>query len=58
MPTPQFVRVGLMQLEMGEDLTHIIRGGTVRPVAPMEEVQALQVKLQLATRAHIIVGDN
>jgi hypothetical protein len=43
--TPQFVRVGLMRLEMGEDLTHIIRGGTVCPVAPMEEVQALQVKL-------------
>jgi hypothetical protein len=30
---------------MGEDLTHIIRGDTVRPIAPMEEVQALQVKL-------------
>jgi hypothetical protein len=30
---------------MGEDLTHIIRGGTVRPIAPVEEVQALPVKL-------------
>jgi hypothetical protein len=43
--TPQFVRAGLMRLEMGEDLTHIIRGGTVRPTASMEKVQALQVKL-------------
>ena len=43
--TPQFVRAGLMRLEMGEDLTHIIRGGTIRPIAPMEEVQGLQVKL-------------
>jgi hypothetical protein len=34
-----------MRLEMGEVLTHIIGGGTVRPIAPMEEVPALQVKL-------------
>jgi hypothetical protein len=47
-----------MRLEMGEDLTHIIRGGTVRPIAPMEEVQSLQVMLWPATRAHIIAGDN
>jgi len=43
--TPQFVRAGLMRLEMGEDLTHIVRGGTVRQIAPAEEVPALQVKL-------------
>ena len=42
--TPQFVRAGLMRLEMGEDLTHIIRGGTVRPIAPEEEVLALQAE--------------
>jgi hypothetical protein len=40
--TPQFVRAGLMRLEMGEELTHIIRGGTVHPIAPLEEVLALQ----------------
>jgi len=34
-----------MRLEMGEDLTHIVRGGTVRQIAPAEEVPALQVKL-------------
>lgn len=34
-----------MRLEMGKDLTDNIRGGTVRPIAPMEEVQSLQVIL-------------
>jgi hypothetical protein len=34
-----------MWLETGEDLTHIIRGGTLRLIAPMEGVQALPVKL-------------
>lgn len=42
--TPQFVRAGLMRLEMGEELTHIIRGSTVRPIAPVEEVLALQAE--------------
>lgn len=40
--TPQFVRAGLMRLEMGEELMHIVRGGTVRTIAPVEEVLALQ----------------
>jgi hypothetical protein len=39
--TPQFVRKGLMKLEMGEELTHIVRGGTKRPIATTEEVLAL-----------------
>jgi hypothetical protein len=39
--TPQFVRAGLIQLGIGEDLTHIIRGGQVRPIASVEEVLAL-----------------
>jgi len=39
--TPQFVRTGLMKLEMGEELTHIVRGGTKRPIATPEEVLAL-----------------
>jgi hypothetical protein len=29
--TPQFVRAGLMRLEMGEGLTHLVRGGTEPP---------------------------
>jgi len=43
--TPQFVRAGLMRLEMGEDLDHIVRGGTVRPIASVEELQALQAEI-------------
>jgi hypothetical protein len=43
--TPQFVRAGLMRLEMGEDLGHIVRGGTVRPIASVEEVRALQTEI-------------
>jgi hypothetical protein len=39
--TPQFVRAGLLRLQMGDDLTHIIRGSTRRPIAPVEEVLAL-----------------
>jgi hypothetical protein len=42
--TPQFVRAGLMRLEMGEDLTHIVRAGTVRPIASAEEVLALRAE--------------
>lgn len=43
--TPQFVRSGLMRLQMGDDLTHIVRGGTVRPIAPVEEVLSLESEL-------------
>ena len=39
--TPQFVRRGLMTLQMGENLTHIVRGGMKRPIATTEEVLAL-----------------
>jgi len=38
-------KAGLMRLEMGEDLTHIIRGGTVRQIASVEEVRALQTQI-------------
>jgi hypothetical protein len=34
-----------MWLETGEDLTHIIRGGTLRPIVPIEGVQAPPVNL-------------
>jgi hypothetical protein len=43
--TPRFVRAGLMRLEMGEDLTHTIRGATVRQIASVEEVRALQTQI-------------
>jgi hypothetical protein len=39
--TPQFVSKGLMKLEIGEHLTHIVRGGTNRPITTPEEVLAL-----------------
>jgi hypothetical protein len=42
--TPQFVRAGLMRLDSGEELTHIVRGGTVRPIASAEQVLALQAQ--------------
>ena len=40
-------RAGLMRLQMGEDLTHIIRGGQVRPIAPADEVLARQPEPEL-----------
>jgi hypothetical protein len=42
--THQFVRGVLMRLETGEGLTRIVRGGTVRPIAPAEQVLALQAQ--------------
>jgi transposase len=41
----QFVRYHLMQLGLGNDLTHIQRGGTKRPLAPVEEVLQLRPEL-------------
>jgi len=41
----QFVRYQLMRLGLGNDLTHIQRGGTRRPLAPVEEVLALKPEL-------------
>jgi hypothetical protein len=38
----QFIRAQLMRLGLGEELTHITRGGTKRPLATREEVLALQ----------------
>jgi hypothetical protein len=42
----QFVRFHLMQLGLGNDLTHIQRGGTKRPLAPVAEVLTLRPELQ------------
>jgi transposase len=42
----QFIRAQLMQLGLGEELTHITRGGTRRPLATIEEVLALRPELR------------
>jgi hypothetical protein len=39
--TPEFVRKGLMKLDMGEARTDIVRRGTKRPITAPEEVLAL-----------------
>lgn len=41
MTSRQFIRVQLMRLGLGAELTHITRGGTRRPLASVEEVEAL-----------------
>lgn len=43
----QFVRFHLMQLGLENDLTHIQRGGTKRPLAPVTELLALRPELQV-----------
>ena len=35
-----------MRLQSGEDLTHIVRGGAKRLIAPAEEVLKLKPELQ------------
>jgi transposase len=44
----QFVRYHLMHLGLGNDLTHIQRGGTKRPLAPVDEVRQLRPDLRAA----------
>lgn len=46
--TRQFVRYHLMHLGLGHDLTHVVRGGARRLIAPPEEVLALKPELQAA----------
>ena len=46
--TRQFVRVQLMRLKLGEDLTHFIYGGMPRRIASVEEVLALKPELRQA----------
>jgi transposase len=46
MSTRQWARYHLMRLQLGEDLTHIMRGGHRYPLAPTEELQALLPELQ------------
>jgi hypothetical protein len=47
---PWSVSKGLTKLEMGEELTHIVRGGTKRPIATPEEVLAVTQGGQRQTR--------
>jgi transposase len=42
----QFIRAHLMRLGIGNDLSHITRGGTKRAVASVEEVVALRPELR------------
>jgi transposase len=42
----QFIRAQLIRLGLGDELTHITRGGTRRPLATIEEVLALQPELR------------
>jgi transposase len=42
----QFIRAHLIRLGLGEELTHIMRGGTKRPLATIEEVFALRPELR------------
>ena len=42
----QFIRAQLMRLGLGEELTHITRGGTRRPLATIEEVLALRPEVR------------
>jgi transposase len=42
----QFIRAHLINLGLGQELTHITRGGTRRPLATIEEVLALRPDLR------------
>jgi transposase len=46
MSTRQWARYHLMRLQLGEDLTYIMRGGNRYPIAPDEELKALLPELQ------------
>lgn len=45
----QFIRYHLLRLGIGHDLTRIQRGGTPRPIAPIEEVLALRPEVRPPT---------
>ncbi|MDP9316304.1 MAG: transposase, partial [Chloroflexota bacterium] len=42
----QFIRYHLLRLGLGDDLTHITRGGTRRPLAPPQEILRLHPELR------------
>jgi transposase len=45
MTSRQFIRYHLLRLRLGDELSHIRRGGTPRPLAPPEEILALRPEL-------------
>ena len=42
----QFVRYGVLRLDLGHDLTHVVRGRARRLIAPPEQVLVLQRELR------------
>ncbi len=46
MHSRQFIRYHLLRLGLGDDLTHITRGGTRRPLAAPEEILRLHPELR------------
>ncbi len=46
--TRQFVRYQLLRLKLGHDLTHVVRGGMKRLIAPPDEVLNLKPELRRA----------
>ena len=46
--TRPFVRYHLMHLGLGHDLTHVVRGGARRLIAPAAEVLRLKPELRTA----------
>ena len=43
--TRQFTRYHLLRLKLGDELTHVVRGGAKRLIAPAEEVLTLKPEL-------------
>lgn len=48
MSTRQWARYHLMRLQLGEDLTHIMRGGNRYPIAPGDEIMELLPEVKTA----------
>jgi len=48
MSTRQWARYHLMRLHLGEDLTHIMRGGNRYPIAPGDEIMELLPEVKAA----------
>jgi len=44
--TRQFIRYHLLRLKLGDELTHVVRGGARRLIAPAEEVLRLRPELR------------
>jgi hypothetical protein len=42
----QFIRLGLMHLKLGEDLTHLVYGNLPRRIASVEELLSVRPELR------------